>query len=1566
MGCPIETSNEWLTLVNALGRDKAMAYFHYEEGEGRDLEMDAVNRFIATHTRVVDEVKNEEDKIIKELITADKNKIVEIVDDFFSIASSRLRKIINNRNYDVLKKVLTTKEGINKYVSLESLLKDAKEALEDAEGISRRVRAIAITIVQTGQMVDLIRENVQDIVADKANAYKNISTLQYHLYSLKDWELFLNDAKKTFSGNTQIENSINTILGKIKAIETDIIDNDVAGMVSAFKPYLAPASEKYLEVFKKERDRVKILLANTKNQESKEKYQKVIDAFDKKIKEYDFNTNENIIDFLTGKRGDANFANMLFESYSDSTDPTIASFTEWLKDNLQDISAEVNATERAYESDLAEIIDKLGQDKRFNPETLGKLLTKESERVDESGKDYKVVELLNEHSGTEKFRGQEMSYKKIEQIFRNEINAIKKLIIAKTDVEANKKLLSEKYTEYRNWKAQNMFQEYTDEYYKKFDLFKDPLGQELKDEVDDIFDEIKQLQIPSTFGQEIPSADLDRIDSLFKQYIMLGSLYNADKTLKKGVEKDKALRMQEIRKLNRDLHEYVDNIQSYDKAKQKFSEGLIASGLAEGSAKYDEKMEEWLNENTRTVISQEFYKKQQSIINEINDIIGASSRDENEEFFDENGESLGSFKSNWETIKNVIYGHRDEDSQPVGSEIPENGSEEIKKATLNLQKINDRLVKSSGLSKVQHERLSDLLDKAESEEPLTSAERAELDELKKKRKAAKDKNNLLTEEEQDDLQRLFKQLRNLKSKNPTEYYVESFNALAQKYGVSIDNSNLSEGKDILESPKLKTLLKNDDFKKWFMANHILVEVYDKEEHEYVKKWERLHQWNRIVPNDPKYMETKPARKYTQRVVKEQYKTGFVDSGKLDTKGNKIGVVKLEVGKHVDNRGNWLPRPGKFLDKEYERLRTSSNSTDKQLFKLLKVHSKYLMKSQENIPDRNKLGYDVPRLRKTKTERNLEILKKMQEKPSDIPHLIWEGIKTKLSAITDFSEGEGRFQAVFTDKYGNEFTSIPIKYTGRLEAENVSLDLFRSIMKYNFSAKLNNKLIEISPIANALQRILGEPANKPLDVLKRIIGRDGSPIGSTNIRAQAVNNIVKRVFEGKEKQMELGEKFEKFSGIMKAITVVKSIMFDIPASVANIINAETQNFINSSDGYITTKNLANAHKIFASEYFTAFFNDYKANKLGQKSLQSQIFDLYGFVSSEPFSEDHVGERMSSSKIKDALALHWISNHRQWGELFVQSVNAIAYLDATMVEQTTNGVKKSISLANAYELDSNGVIKLKEGIDKVWAPDGFNFKRLKSKMDFHNKRVHGNYAKNIDKPEADTYTLFSLWFMMKRFFVSMALNRFAASNIRMTKYGLRADARFNVKVGAEKGYYIETLNIAAKQIESKLLTHGVWNGNFEKLTDEEKIALVKTIKDASFMMLGWAMLHLVFGFDPDDDDKYKKLRDGGWFHAQGVYQSARLITESQTFLNAYQYKNFIFDSPMVAKTITDWLNLVGYTINQDEYQKDSGIYEKGESKAKASLYKVTGIEKVIKTTGDEDQSVIDFMKMREKGN
>lgn len=1470
------------------------------------------------------ETRDEIEEISEDLLTSEDQKIITTIEDFYDVTKSRLNKLIKNKNYSKLKELFTTADGINRYDSQADLLKAATKASNDAEGMKRKTRAIAIGIIQTQQFTDAIYEDVKEIISDKESAFKNITTLQYYLYTLNDWKAFLEDTKKIFEENPVTVAKINNILGRINAINEVILKNDVTGLVQAFKPLLEPASKQYIDKeLKTQVEKYNNLKNKTKDSEKKKEYEKIVKELENKIKKYDFSVDKNIENILTGKEGDINMFSYLGEAYSDNPDAITSGFTIWLKNNLQDVNAEVNTINLDYEKELAPLYEKLGN--RFNPETLGSQLTFDDSRIDYDSNEYKVKSLLNPFK----------DYQRDNQTFINTINEIQDLVRNGENIEENTEKLIATKKEYAKWRLNFMHQEFIPEFYEKYELWDDEIGQELKEQVDEIFDKIRQIQTSAiALGSELSDTELMEIEGLYKDYTLLGNLNDYENNPKTGRELEKAQRMREIRALNRELYDFIDNTAAFEKAKQRHSEYIISTGIAEDSSEYLQEMQNWEDNNTRTVIKQEFYDLREEITTEISDLLSIYKTDEDNTDFQEN----------WEEIMGLLYGHRDEDNQPIGTEINNKGAERIKEATIRLEEIKNSISDASGLSKNEQTRLSELVEKAK-DKSISDAERNELKALFEKQKS-----NGLSETSKKRLFELFEELKELQSRIPTEYYVNMFNSKSQELGVTVDDSgNIKEIKDgveqivpILESSKLYDLLENETFKAWFELNHIQVEKWNRETNSPEMQWQRLYHWNRIVPNNPDHIEIKPSRKYSTRVVKDKFKTRQI------------------IGETIDNKGNYLPRldvnNSLYINQEYFRLKNSTNEKDKTLFKMLEIHTKYLLNGQEGLPNRNKLYLDLPRLRKSATERNTKIFKELISKPSDIPSTIWNGIKSKIESYTDANEDNGNFKSVFADKYGNEYTSVPIKYTNKLDIEDVSLDIHKAVIKYTYSAKLHEKLLNLLPVSNALERVLKNPDFQPVDTSKTIKGRLSKflhPKTGGNRRASAIQNINKRIFEGQEKKMELGERTETIIGSLKGLTVIKTIAYDIPASVANVVNGTVQNLINGSDGYISHKNLGKAHNVFFTTWIPAFQKDYWENKIGEKSLQSQLFDLYGFVQSESF-EETLGEKISQSKIKDFLALNWLKNHREWGEIFLQTVNGIAYLDATMIAQGQN----TISLLDAYELDENGKIKLRDNISKEWDFNGSKFKALKERIEYHNIRVHGNYSKNIDKPEIETYTTFNTMMMMKRFFVSMFLNRFAASDLQLTKYGLKSKARFNTRVGLEHGYYIKTLNLFAEELESKLQT-----GEWQSLSPEDKIALTKTTLDIGILVLAWALMRFMFGFDPDDEDKYKKLKKKSWIENQLIYQTARLMTETSTFLNPEQYGEFIAGSPVVWSTLKTWLELIKYTLSQEEYKKDSGLYKKGESKAKARLYKATGIEKVMKA-GDDNDMTIQYLKLRER--
>ena len=104
---------------------------------------------------------------------------------------------------------------------------------------------------------------------------------------------------------------------------------------------------------------------------------------------------------------------------------------------------------------------------------------------------------------------------------------------------------------------------------------------------------------------------------------------------------------------------FKDNIQAFDRAKQKtFWIPSFSKHRTKDSPEYEKEMNKWEETNKRTVIDKSFMKIDKWC-QKINDILSVLNTEEDN----------SDFADIWKEILNITYGHRDEDNQPIGTEI---------------------------------------------------------------------------------------------------------------------------------------------------------------------------------------------------------------------------------------------------------------------------------------------------------------------------------------------------------------------------------------------------------------------------------------------------------------------------------------------------------------------------------------------------------------------------------------------------------------------------------------------------------------------------------------------------------------------------------------------------------------------------------------------------------------------------------------------------------------------------------------------------------------------------------
>ena len=219
--------------------------------------------------------------------------------------------------------------------------------------------------------------------------------------------------------------------------------------------------------------------------------------------------------------------------------------------------------------------------------------------------------------------------------------------------------------------------------------------------------------------------------------------------------------------------------------------------------------------------------------------------------------------------------------------------------------------------------------------------------------------------------------------------------------------------------------------------------------------------------------------------------------------------------------------------------------------------------------------------------------------------------------------------------------------------------------------------------------------------------------------------------------------------------------------------------------------------------------------------------------------------------------------------------------------------------------------------------------------------------------------------------------------------RGGERYDWATGSYgKGFYITAFQTMVKVLRSKFR-------DYNYLTPEEKTS-VKKLSAEAFFAIGLALLGLMmFGFDPDDDEKWKKLRAKSGaigedsFNTYGFLSNHMLLlmmgaqAETSAFVPLPSVMGINFGGDdyvrMATTTSSAWYNTIILYIDifkdvidfatfqeMDRYKRDTGPYsfkEKDTLKIWAKLLKSVGF---TGSTGDPVTNAENMYKMQSKGN
>jgi len=1383
---------------------------------------------------------------IDDLMKVDPSELQALTNRGFDIASKHIDVVLKNKNYSEMVNILADEfnrgdlQEIRKNLSAyKTELHDKTEKLgKDIDYTKNQVSSLVNTLFRLDTMAEKIRLHMEDISKQPDNI-DNLHKAYYYDYLLKYWTQFIHEAKQNIdkhdihsdSGVARLVSSIDRSFTRSKKLTTDMYREGVKDILyQELKPMSETIDSKYNNIIK--------------GLKEKNAPQSIISKWTKEYEALKLSP-EKIEKLLRGELGDAGAFNSFFEGYLYSNDPVIGGFALYVKNQMNDVLVKAQANYNNFANKMAPLLKEVG----YNPTNIGELGKKVGfidtiGRRDEEGNlvEKKVWTLLNPFK----------SYRFKQDETRHNIELAQRKF-SDTNSEEDRQAVMNLIAENKKHLRDFFNQEYVPEFYERQALLEvDEIGKEASYERDRIFEQMRLLSEPATSEMDVFGIS-EQIDELWREYRQLHSLLDLNGDKKTGKEADIAQRLRQYREESRKFYEFKERTGVFQNALLSFEQELVDKGYSKDSQEFDVLRSEWLKKNTRIVIKEEFYERRNDIFDRIQQITSKLPDTEKKKV---------DFTEAWQDILDAVSGFRDDDGQPIGSDMSEGRIEVVKKRQEEINKAQENFAGISGLTPAESMVISDLFDIIKSGNKLSKEDKETFTTLMKK------KDELgLNKFEKTELFSLFAELKELQRKEATDYYLD----IANNYLAKLNTDKLEDltGSRVLTKASSDFLLKEDvikdlsqqspEFEAWFNKNHIRKNYYNKITQRNEDKWERLYIWNVIRPNDSKFLEKTdikdsngqhveeytglPTMKYYARLVKPEYRNQRI------------------VGVTVDNRGQWLPKTvaqgaldERYRNEAYHDLQTK----DPKMFNILVNLTEQHLKSQEGLGSRSKLYLDMPRFRKSSLEM-IQTQNIAAEKMGTLT-LYAKRVKEFFKSAKDDSESgfnyKDEFNLVRADMFDDEISTIPIAGLYDIDLDEVSTDITESMMRYMLSAERQKKLVEINPVAQALKNVVNDPNNKikQMDRVNQFNFINRGIVTYLNkkgkyVRQTAVNNFIEREFEG---QTQTG-----FAKDTPWINNTASLLFkrasfgffalNIPSALKNTMSAKFQGMIEAAAGeHMTMKSYTKGEAWAFQTMGTMSFEVYEK---ASKSHNLQLVDVFDPVQGR--FEEKFGESMSRSVAKDTANLSWLYNFRKWTELQASMQTFAGILYHKKVKQ--NG--KEISYMDAWET-KDGKIQLKEGIDPTWGITynaegeiqvGAEFKKAKNQIQQIMNNLNGAYSK-FDQPEAQRYVGFRFLSFLRRYFTTMAVNRWGFSGT-----AAHPMARLNPGMGdTSEGWYVTTL----KTMTRTVATGGKYLGY---MTPQEKRAFIKVVTEVGSLILINALMAPLFGWDPDDEDKYAKLRE-----------------------------------------------------------------------------------------------------------
>lgn len=1140
-------------------------------------------------------------------------------------------------------------------------------------------------------------------------------------------------------------------------------------------------------------------------------------------------------------------------------------------------------------------------------------------------KSTKSLSLLSEYS-PELYTERERLKKQVSTIRRELLKA------ASSGDEASKTSLEEKLKEVilkRDlFNKENFEKPFIKKYYDNEDKLNQKLsnGKTVREQVNDIYELISDAESDrdNAISDEERDLAVERIKFL---KIELKSIFSTDGKQEGSDDYIVATILKDYYEAKNKFGERVlteQNLKYFNAIKDRKAEDLRIGRITE------EEYNRWIGDNTYIKISSDYFDDLKKLSNQADEYFNEIVK-----VYEENGLSLTSSKSNtsvlFSEIKDISKVYRDEDGVIQGELVPVKSAEKIHDIQQNIIDIQSASDRMKGLSRKEAQELYDLkkLGSSKTEDDINREEellskKSKIDEIlsNKDIKVVINGSSMSLKDAIDYYNKIRADISKMNKVSTTDAYEEEMNKRRSEQSSITSDELINQVIELGVEDEGTTLYPIDEASSIIKYNVIiggdkivrivldengiitdlitpLVSPNESDVESLLKDQVRKVLIDSAVKNSEWY-KTNHITKETWDAELESWKTfdepiyiwnhttpsdeKYIEYEHPNSKYTKWMPFDSTKNPNYQKSPDGMPTISKnstFLNKKYVDLNSSSKE---YLESLREIH----YNSQEDLPFYNRIGNFIPRSRETDEEAKVKAIKKF----GNLKELKgWA--KEALTKTEQYQQETG----IISDNDVSKRV-IPIFYTSAIDSSEQSRNLPGLFLIEHLSNTRYKMLKEIAPIMEQTESII-EGKNRK---------NEASELNKTYLYGQtskSLNAFINLPFVGKVS-------IDKLFGKLISITAWRTFSGNIISPVQNTLGTFFQSIVNMGEknGWFTKRSMAWAQAEFVKQSKN-LVSDY--DKYGNKSLIGQMIDYFQVLSHDRSSM--IGHKTQWNKYRNFGEI--LTAPKDLSEYHAQIYTFLAIIKNTIVKDV-NG--KSISLYEAYEI-KNGIISLKDGIQLTKSDEN----RFKDKLHDIQLKMLGAYRDN-QRNISQKYLLGRALFFMNQYLVPGFQHRYGKKSFSLSQE--RDEEGFYRS--SIMGYMVDSVKDGFKFAK-----------NWRNLSDYEKANLSKFAKEVLITSIAMMLASAAIPDDGEEVSTEKKLM---------LVYAMRTISEMQTFNIVFGADELLrkANSPfMVVKTLSTARNMLYYSLltvtgDDDAYYKTKyGLYDKGDSKALASFYKLISL-------------------------